>query len=375
MTSWYAPLLTIESLGSQSKRATSLADLHERRREHLGQFWTTQALAAFVWRIAEPVIEAARAADGGGYRVGVFDNSVGVGRLLQFCDPEKHILGGVDVHDPSLRRLAETAEAAGFSCEFREGGMEGIRPIGYGVALINPPFSIHLESPLLELYDSNAFGHFGPKTSAISHVYALEQALDAASVVVAIVPRTFADELLAEGRGRLRAVFHAPTGTFSEEGAEVKVSVVVFGGDETGKKPHVETLKSFTGPLLDMDLVCANESDESPRLRAKTLDESEPVVTLPVTGDKKVRVDHDGRRIVLGFGCGLVEAKVLNAIYDSFVPQNGVKAHRYPKGVKYTGQGLLDLEVHLAQTDARASLQSLLTRIKSAGGKPVVAPG
>jgi hypothetical protein len=45
--------------------------------------------------------------------------------------------------------LGEDAKAAGFQCHFSTVGMEQIDPTGFGVALINPPFSLHLEAPTL----------------------------------------------------------------------------------------------------------------------------------------------------------------------------------------------------------------------------------
>ncbi|WP_295585215.1 hypothetical protein [uncultured Lamprocystis sp.] len=45
--------------------------------------------------------------------------------------------------------LGEAAKAAGFQCHFSTVGMEQIDPTGFGVALINPPFSLHLEAPTL----------------------------------------------------------------------------------------------------------------------------------------------------------------------------------------------------------------------------------
>ena len=53
------------------------------------------------------------------------------------------------VHGPCVTPLGEAAKAAGFQCHFSTVGMEQIDPTGFGVALINPPFSLHLEAPTL----------------------------------------------------------------------------------------------------------------------------------------------------------------------------------------------------------------------------------
>ena len=44
------------------------------------------------------------------------------------------------------------------------------------MALINPPFSLHLEAPPLVAGPATHYGRFGPDTSALSHAYALQGA-------------------------------------------------------------------------------------------------------------------------------------------------------------------------------------------------------
>lgn len=80
---WYDPLRAVESRGSRAERPGLLAGLAAARREHLGQFFTPDDVAALMWRIAEPAMNAAL---GDKYRyskISVLDNSVGSGRLLQ----------------------------------------------------------------------------------------------------------------------------------------------------------------------------------------------------------------------------------------------------------------------------------------------------
>jgi hypothetical protein len=329
--------------------------------------------------LAKPSVDRALARDPG-CKVALLDNSAGSGRLLQFADPARHQIHGVDVHGESLGLLAEAAEAAGFDCEFAEVGMEAIQPRGYGVGLINPPFSIPLSSPLLKPYPCTRFGKFGPGTSAASHEYALHQALDACDVVVAVVGRAYA-ALVAAGddalRPRLRAVFHAPPGTFREEGTDVEVSVLVF--DREGSMPRplvVRTLAALPDNPPDLGLSCRSTHGQKPRLGVSAFDDAGPSITLPATGDNRVRVVHDSRRIALKFRCGLAQAKVMNAILKAPVErQNGNEWHRYPKGVKFTGQGVLDVEVHLAQDDPMASFLAFVGDISRAGGEPSVDPG
>lgn len=372
---WYAPLRQLASLGSQAAKAGSLGGLHQARKEHLGQFWTTDDLALFMWKLAQPAMARAAKAYPGA-RVSLLDNSVGAGRLFQFADPDLHSLAGADVHAESVQALAAAAEAAGFIQEFAVAGMETVRPEGFAIGLINPPFSLHLESPLLSPLPCTTWGKYGRNTSAVSHAYALEQALEACDVVLAVVPRSYADQV-GENRElcrRLVAVFNVPGETFAEENARVRVSVLVFGHEEReGRTPQVITIEDLAAAVVpDLGLNCPSVRKERPRLRPKTLDADKPVVTMQVTGNKRVRVVHDGRRIRLKFACGLVQAQVLNAVFRDFVSQPSDAYHRYPKGVTYTGQALLDVESHLAQPDPLASFEGLLTVISRAGGRPSV---
>ena len=91
-------------------------------------FWTTFRLfrtkkqkARFMWNLAAPAMDRA------------------------LCDN-----AGVDIHEDSVNALLPALEQTGFACEIRVSGMECIRPRGFGVGLLNPPFSIHLENPVLE---------------------------------------------------------------------------------------------------------------------------------------------------------------------------------------------------------------------------------
>jgi len=181
-------------------------------------------------------------ADSEGAKVAVLDNSIGVGRLVRFADPKKHFIGGVDIHEPSVSALASVLDASGFECDVVAAGMEATQPRGFGVGIINPPFSIHLESSLLAPFPCTTWGRFGPNTGALSHEYAVYQALDACRVVVALVSRSYAESAASntEINGRLSAVFHCPPKSFSEEGTDVAVSILVFGsGGRLAKHPCV----------------------------------------------------------------------------------------------------------------------------------------
>lgn len=194
-STWYGDLTDVVSLGASLDKAGSLGELPEARRRNLAQFWTPTAVAGLVWRIASEAMDAALQAQPEA-KIRLLDNSIGSGRLIQFADPAKHVIEGVDVHGPTVDALSGRLKESGFDFTILHGGMEAINPAyaHYSVALINPPFSLHLESALLQPYPCCAHGRFGPASSALSHAYALYQALDLADVVVAIVPRPFAEE-------------------------------------------------------------------------------------------------------------------------------------------------------------------------------------
>lgn len=372
--SWYDPLTEFRSKGSQAERPGSLAGLHEARRIHQGQFFTPTEVAAFMWRLVEPAMQNLP------HRAAILDNSVGSGRLLWFAAPDQHELYGVDVDADMVAAVGRAAAAAGFICQFEAAGMESCRADGFDVALINPPFSVHIESPTAEPFHGNSFGKYGPKTSAMSHAYALEQALAAAGIVVALLPSTYADKVLGNQNdtiggyaGRLVAHIALPKGSFREEGTDVSVSVLVFG-DWHGNPVRHFAPATLDEAMPDLGLVLRKRY-RTPKLRVVGAEDEGPSITRPVTGDTSVRVVHDGRRIGLRFRCGLTEAKVLNAVYRSRIREDGPPDHRHPKGFHYSGQGVLDVEVHLGQVDALASFESLLVTIRDAGGVPDVDSG
>ncbi|UJJ60405.1 DEAD/DEAH box helicase [Rhodanobacter denitrificans] len=311
-----------------------------------------------------------------GARVAILDNSVGTGSLLRFADPALHELGGADIHQPSVAALMAAAEAAGFELTMEALGLPEQRAKGWGVGLINPPFSIHLESPLLQGGFTTTHGKFGADTSAVSHAYALERALAACAVVVALLPTTYAANLSGSDLddGRLRALLRLPAGSFREEGTDVDVSVAVFG-DAVGDRPVILTLPSLDAELPSMALSCPNTSEVRPTLRSAAVHSSAPAITTPVTGDRRVWISHSGRKLHLRFACGFTHARVMNALLRKKLPPRLPEEGRYPRGVRFTGQGQLDLELYLAQDNPLAAWDRFLNVLCDAGARPLPDPG
>jgi hypothetical protein len=368
---WYAPLRAVVSLGSQAAPVAHQGELHAARRHHLGQFFTPDAIAAFMWSFVSSWNIPRR--------IRILDNSVGSGRLLQFADPERHAVFGIDVHEDVIVQCQKTFEAAGFDCEFRRAGMEDIHPARLDIALINPPFSIHLESPHLKPLACTTWGRYGAHTSAMSHDYAVHQALDAANIVIALLPLSTAQSMVAGEQGdplarRAAGLFELPSDAFKEAGANVRTAVVVF--DRYRSRPGdclTAVVSDLSAAAPNLGLHFEDRSFGEPRLNLQKLDDSKPFITRPVTGDATVVISHDGRKIRLGFACGFTEAMVLNRVYDSRIFSR--EGHRLPRGFRYAGQGLLGMETYLVQPEPITALEKLFERIRSVGGVPRFAPG
>jgi hypothetical protein len=364
--SWRQELEAIESLGSQDQGVSSLAELHEARKRHLSQFFTPLSVVEIMWAIAKQSFHHRKLG-----RINLLDTSIGTARLMHFASPDDFHIGGVDIHEPVVTNVMRLAEANQLSAEVLCAGMQDIRPGGWDICLQNPPFSIHLESATLQPYPCVKHGRLGPATSAQSDEYAIAQALDAAEIVIAVVPKSLALDLQYRGVDfvgsqnckRLRAVLNLGGKAFQEEGANVETCIVVYGHDD-GHFYGVLEVGSLQD-LPDMDLQIY-ETGHKPRLRPVRYDASMPVVTLQVTGNKTVRVVHSGRKIGLKFACGGIQAKVLNAVYRKQVHSS--ESHRLPKGIKYSGQGLLDVQVILATDDPMETLEALSSIINKAGG-------
>jgi len=372
---WYEPLASLTSRGQARPRVRTLAELHAARREHLGQFFTPAPVARWMWALARPAMERALARHPDS-KIAVLDNSAGSGRLLQFAHPDRHWIGAVEVDDALSGRLEQALDQAGFECAVAGCGMQSVRPEGFGLALINPPFSLTLQSPHLAPYACTTWGVHGARTSCLSHAYALHQALEAADVVIALLPRTYADTVCSSPdpalARRLRAAFRLPSDAFNAEGANVDTAVLVFGPPGTSRAVSIESAV-LDAPAPELELELPTIAERAPALRRVECGEDAPAIEGEVTGDRTVRLVKAGRRIGLQMHCALTKAKVLNALYRARLRHSD--QHRYPAGVRYAGEGCLDLEVLLAQSDPLNALEGVANRIREAGGEPQVDPG
>lgn len=381
MNDWYAPLRELQSLGSLAAKADSLAGLHEARRRHQGQFWTPDPVARFMWSLVEQPL--ARYADKASTKASVFDTSVGSGRLLQFCDPAKHIVGGADTDPDAINLVKEVFEQAGFECMFEHAGMENLLFKNAHVVLLNPPFSLRLNSVRMQPYPCTQHGTLGPDTTAQSDYYAVAQALAAAQLVVALLPRGVASSLWDDPSqvdrtactvtSRLTARFDLPTKTFQSEGACVEVSVLVFGSTANLRSRRIHRRIEDTVERPEVPHLTLEFPRGILRLEERGLTDDGPSITRPVTGDNKVTVGHDGRKIRLGFNCGFAQARVMNAILRHRI--YSTPEHRLPKGYLHAGQAQLDVDVHLLQDDPTLSIRDMLALITDQDCEVDVRPG
>ncbi|WP_298151127.1 SNF2-related protein [Flavobacterium sp.] len=369
MSAWYLPMRSWRSKGSKKIEIRHISDLAKARAMHHGQFFTPDDLVHWIWSYLTNLDITS-----------VFDNSIGSGRLVQLCDPQKHFILGCDTDPLVLDALRTCLNNGGFRYDIKHESMANISGTGIDLAIINPPYSVHLESPAMKNYPCTTYGKFGANTAAQSDYYAVYQALNVASVVVAILPAKVAEHLSRKGaaslRDRLRAVVTLPVDTFSQEGANIKTAVCFFSGtcDEAGDIKRWSLTSSSEEPK-ELGLRLEKNPDYlRPHIYRSRVGKVRPLeVDVPVTGNRLVTVALDGRRIKLKFACGYTQARVLNCIMKYRVYSTEVK--RYTSNVQYAGQGRLDLEAYLASDDPVAAFSDFLDFMEKAGAKVDLRPG
>lgn len=360
---WETQLLNIKSKGQQTEKAGGLAGIAKRRALTGSQYFTPSWVSEAAGALIKRSVSSEKAYT-------VLDNSMGSGRMFLWVDnPEQYSLYGLDIDDAKVAMVGDAFDSAGYSTDFAACGMEDVRLGHYSVAVINPPFSITLSSPNLTPYKGiTTFGKFGANTSALSHEYALQQALDSAKVVFAVLPNSQVKTLAKyQGAKRLAAVFKLPSNCFSQEGVTtVDTSLCIF--DSVTRTSVIQGQLSPGDALPDLGLsITPKDELKSPRITRKGMDETKPRITLPVTDNNTVRLYAKSQGMIgMRFSCGRMQALALNAIYRTQLMSTS--DHRYPRGVKYAGQGALWMQAHVLSGDVEASLkQSLIEPLQSLG--------
>jgi len=360
---WRNKSSVIKSKGVTTDKATSFAGMHIRRKETQSQYFTPEWISLGIWETFNNIFQLARAS--GITNFSVLDNSIGSARLLVGAPVEEMSLYGLDIDPRCIKALNHDAEHAGLCYEFICGGLQDLTASGFHFAVINPPFSVHLESPNLFPYDSNSFGRYGPSSSAISHEYALEQALDAAVVIAAVLPVSM--DVYCRDRSELTSVVYLPKCTFISEGANVETAVYFFSPGTTDQVQETFILKGQSWPHLSLPPSFLKY--RTPRFVVSGIDHTSPVITLPVTGNPRVELHHHNRRIVVKYHCGLVQAKVANGLL-----KDTAEGKRLPNTIRYDGDGQFLLDVLLLQNNPEQQLYELAQRINSFGGRAWISP-
>lgn len=368
----------LQSRGSTAAKPGSLAALHEKRKETLSQFWTPDWLSKFIWQTLTPAFSE-------DLRYSLLDNSIGNASMFRFADPEKFHLFGIDADGVLIDEVVNILEKSAYRFDVLHAQMENVELEQFSAALINPPFSIPLASPFLKPYPGiTHYGKHGPDTSAVSHEYALAQALSHCDIVAAVVPQLTKDVFVQneEFNGRLRAVFELPSDTFKDENVKaVKTDLLIFGRKLTGVKASVPegirvkrmAIDESTVPtsLFQMDCRTIKELNHSRHpIKVIGIEQSKPVITTPVTGNNTVVLKRAGRLLKLDFADGATEGRVKNALYRQRLYSDHL--HKYPSNTKYAGQFKLNLDVIAMQDDPFAALESVCDTIRNVGGNPIV---
>ena len=363
---WRIESSKIKSKGSIYKalgKVKNLSDLHEARSEHDSQFFTPTSISCLVFQLLDVISEKAYAQ---GIRVPVLDNTIGSGSLIEYANPSRYSIYGNDIDRECVDALSQDLRAAGFIHKLTNSNLAELRTSGMGVALLNPPFSVQLSSAALEPGKSTHFGRFGANTNAVSHEYALEQALRASQCVIAILPTTFAQSLK---HGRLMEIVDLPNDTFRSENANVRTSLAIFGArySETiiSTKFHDFCIRKTAERIGQLQV-----DDLEPHIYNYRIDDSRKAIRTPVTSDNRVRIFRSKNQIKLKFYCGFTEAKVLNGILRDFIESKA--SQRLPEHLEYKGQGRLYLPFYFASEDPIAELFVLSDLIKSLGGEPQI---
>lgn len=357
----------LASRGSQAEKAGSLGALHQKRAETLSQFFTPPWVVKFIWESISAFFEKE-------HSYSLLDNSIGSASMFRFVDKDRFSISGFDIDETLVNQVTEILDGAGYDVDIHTASMDAIELGRYHAAIINPPFSIQLDSPFLKAYAGvTHYGKNGPDSSALSHEYALVQALDHCDLVAALVPTTTTRKLheLGDISGRLLAIFSLPADTFSVENVDsVATDILVFGPSNTNLDPLRISITRESQATLIPELTPVEFREKRSWMSPVGIENEKPVVTTAVTNDRRVEMRADTREIELRFYDGATEGKVYNALYRTKL--HSTRKHRYPPHSHYAGQHQLSLDVIAMQDDPFGSLDSVAATIHKAGGLPVV---
>lgn len=352
--SWLVHSNKIVSKGASYVGATKLSTMHLKRNQTQGQFFTPEVICERIWRLLANQ-KTLRPLE-------VLDNSCGSSRLLKHA-PETAKLTGIDTDTRCINALIKDAKAVGRPVQAVNTYMQDCSLSNYDIAVCNPPFSVRIDSLNIAEFECARMGLYGDKTTTTTHEFAFEQVFKAAQVTAFIAPVTFQIPHYAEKHLVLKIPL--PGNTFESEGAKVNTCLNVFGPQKFAKGANYYTGTDGEWPVLPNML-----TEDPPPAKMFVYGENpeEDKITLPVTGHKTVILHKHKRTIRFSFECGLVQARVMNAVLQGKIDQPD--RHRMPEGITYQGQRLLDLDVLLQAKDIPKALETLFGLIEEAGGAP-----
>ena len=198
--------------------------------------------------------------------------------------------------------------------------------------------------------------------------------MSACRVVIAVVPESCLQQLdqHPEVASALYGVIHLPSDTFEHEGARVETSILCLGADLAGKIRTVSGIDEAYRSLADLAPVPGKKKPNGVHFRHLLIDSESPSIPEEVTGNREVRIYRSGRRLKLGFSCGLTHAKVINSIMGERLGIENHLGNRLPKGMTYEGSGKLLVEVLLSGKTSRDGIDRISDLVRSAGGSPEV---
>jgi len=375
MKNLWKELDLIKSKGSQSSKVNNMGELHNKRKETLSQYFTPEWLSNYISKSIAPAFHKNETYT-------IFDSSVGAGSLLRNHISDQFFIYGVDTDESLVNQVNAIFDKYDVSADIQHAGMEHIELKRFSCAVINPPFSIPLSSPLLTKYKGiTHFGKYGADTSAVSHEYALAQALAHSDIVAAIVPASTKTLFLDDDKykNRVKAICKLPTSTFASENVDtVNTDLLIFGPKNhniscINNTVITETSITKNSKPLTLDICCRTKYElngSQNLISILGVDTSKPVIVTPISNNNQVILRRAGRHIKLCFFDGATEAKVKNKIYQHKIVH--AQEHRYPKTTKYIGQFKLNLDVISMQRNPMESLNELAEIIQSAGGYPII---
>lgn len=357
----------LESKGRASAKRLSGG---QRKAFHLGQFFTSVGLASLLHRWAG--LDQMP-------RLSIIDNSAGSGRLLDGLSQHRRV--AIEIDADAVNVLREKAKSDP-GLEVVHGDFFNIRAQQFSLAIINPPFNLTVDSRHGRALGVGLSGIYGDGTRFNTTYAGVAHALQAAGVVLAILPRgslrqgaegcAHHDAFLAAYGGRLRAVFPLPEKSFAEEGTDVATELAVFLPGEHEAEHFDATLDGNAGGSMRDEVRKALHGLSG--LRGTVHEQGLPrrLVGLPKSGPGAVRLTRKGRRLIIQPDSIQTYSRALDVLTGALVGEQDAHGWEYSRRPRPYG---LDLQAFLAQADPLAALHHAFDALRTSGLAVTVDPG